>query len=82
MRSNTTADQDTVLQAVEDARRILREYILPARKTGQRGTGQRLRINQEALMSWAECLLNVTLVAFVIYAAIRFLLLWIFPKDT
>ena len=30
-------------------------------------------------MSWAECLLNVTLVAFVIYAAIRFLLLWIVP---
>jgi hypothetical protein len=50
-----------------------------ARKTGQRGTGQRLRTNQGALMSWAECLLNVTLVAFVIYAAIRFLLLWIFP---
>jgi hypothetical protein len=25
----TTTDQDTVLQAVEDARRILREYIVP-----------------------------------------------------
>ena len=25
----TTTDQDTVLQAVENARRILREYIVP-----------------------------------------------------
>jgi hypothetical protein len=28
----TTTDQDTVLQAVEDARRILREYIVPGQR--------------------------------------------------
>jgi hypothetical protein len=31
-----TTDQDAVLQAVEDARRILREYIVPGPQDGTR----------------------------------------------